>query len=128
MHIGNFGSVSTKNLCVSRRYASLYVGRTLFIFSTYGLYFLPGSNFAPFEEVKALVSNSAEFFPKSAPWRIWEDLGGFGSSNDRPGKYNLNGNIRGPVKTVRRRGSLEGYFMVSRNFFSERDLHLFVSR
>ena len=35
----------------------------------YGLYFLPGSNFASFEEVKVPVSNSAEFFQKS---------GGFG--------------------------------------------------
>ena len=41
----------------------------------YGLYFLPGSNFAPFEEVKVPVSNSAEFFQKSAPWRILMDLG-----------------------------------------------------
>ena len=46
-----------------------------FIFSTYGLFFLPGSNFAPFEEVKVPVSNSAEFSPKkSAPWRILKDL------------------------------------------------------
>ena len=36
----------------------------------YGLYFLRGSNFAPFEEVKVPVSNSAEIFKKSAPWRI----------------------------------------------------------
>ena len=28
---------------------------------------LPGSNFAPFEEVKVPVSKSDEFFPKSAP-------------------------------------------------------------
>ena len=49
--------------------------RWSFIFSTYGLYFLPGSNFDPFEEVKVPVSNSAEFFPKSAPW---EDFDGFG--------------------------------------------------
>ena len=41
----------------------------------HGLYFLPGSNFAPFEVVKVPVSNSAEFFQKSAPWRILEDLG-----------------------------------------------------
>ena len=45
-----------------------------FIFSTYGLYFLPGSIFAPFEEVKVPVSNSADFFPKKCPL---EDLGGF---------------------------------------------------
>ena len=32
-----------------------------FVFSTYGLYFLPGSNFAPFEEVQVPVSNSADF-------------------------------------------------------------------
>ena len=38
------------------------------------LYFLPSSNFAPFEEVNVPVSNSAEFFRKSAPWRILEDL------------------------------------------------------
>ena len=41
------------------------------MFSTYGLYFFPGSDFAPFEQVKVPVSNSAEFFQKSAPWRIW---------------------------------------------------------
>ena len=51
--------------------------RWSFIFSTYGLYFLPGSNFAPLEEVKVPVSNSADFFQKSAPWRILEDFGGF---------------------------------------------------
>ena len=43
--------------------------RWSFIFSTYGLYVLPGSTFAPFEEVKVPVSNSAEFFI-SAPWKI----------------------------------------------------------
>ena len=48
------------------------------LFSTYGLYFLPGSNFAPFEEVKVPVSNSADFFQESAPWRILEDLGWLG--------------------------------------------------
>ena len=37
--------------------------RWSFIFSNYGLYFLPGSNFAPFKEVKVPVSNSAEFVP-----------------------------------------------------------------
>ena len=42
--------------------------------------FLPGSNFAPFEEVKVPVSNSADFFQKSAPWRILEDLGWLGLS------------------------------------------------
>ena len=31
------------------------------------MYFLPGSNFAPFEEVKVPVSNSADFFPKKCP-------------------------------------------------------------
>ena len=41
------------------------------MFSTYGLYFLPGSNFALFEKVQVPVSNSAEFFQKSASWRIW---------------------------------------------------------
>ena len=41
----------------------------------YGLYFLPGSNFAPFEEVKVPVSNSAECFQKTAPWRILDDKG-----------------------------------------------------
>ena len=46
--------------------------RWSFIFSTYGLYFLPGSNFAPFEEVKVPVSKSADFFPKRCPL---EDLG-----------------------------------------------------
>ena len=49
--------------------------RWSFIFSTYGLYFLPGSNFALFEEGKGPVSNSAKFFQKSAPWRILEELG-----------------------------------------------------
>ena len=53
--------------------------RSAFIFSTYGLYFLPGSNFAPFEEVKVPVSNIAKFVSKkSAPWRILEDLGWLG--------------------------------------------------
>ena len=48
----------------------------IMIFRTYGLYFLPGSNFAPFEEVKVPVSNSAEFFSqKKCPL---EDFGGFG--------------------------------------------------
>ena len=40
---------------------------------------MPGSNFARFEEVKVPVSNSADFFQKSAPWRIleyWEGGGG----------------------------------------------------
>ena len=45
-----------------------------FIFSTYSLYFLPGSNFAPFEKVKVPVSNSSDFFPKKVPQRILEDL------------------------------------------------------
>ena len=54
--------------------------RWSFIFSTYGLYFLPGRNFAPFEEVKAPVSNSADLFflKKRAPLRILEDLGWLG--------------------------------------------------
>ena len=46
--------------------------------STYGLYFLPGSNFATFEEVRVPVSNSAEYFKKSAPWMILEDFGWLG--------------------------------------------------
>ena len=41
----------------------------------YTLYFLPGSNFAPFEEVKVPVSNSANLFPKKRPL---EDFGAFG--------------------------------------------------
>ena len=49
--------------------------RWSFIFSTYGRYFLLGSNFAPFEEVKVPVSNSADFFKKCAPWGILEALG-----------------------------------------------------
>ena len=36
----------------------------------YGLYFLPGSNFAPFEEVKLPVSNSADLFTLTAIWSI----------------------------------------------------------
>ena len=36
------------------------------------MYFLPGSNFAPFEEVKVPVSNSADFVQNSAPWGVWE--------------------------------------------------------
>ena len=38
------------------------------------------SNFSPFEEVKVHVpvSNSAVFSQKSAPWRIFEDLGWLG--------------------------------------------------
>ena len=48
--------------------------RLTFIFSTYGLHFLAGSNFAPFQEVKVPVSNSVDFFfQKSVPW-ILEDL------------------------------------------------------
>ena len=37
------------------------------------LYFLPGSNFAPFEEVNVPVSNSADFFQKKVGgfWKIW---------------------------------------------------------
>ena len=49
--------------------------RWSFTFSTYGLYFLPGRNFAPFEEVKVPVSNSAEFSQKKCPL---EDFAGFG--------------------------------------------------
>ena len=52
--------------------------RWSFIFSTDGLYILPGSNFVPFEEVKVPVSKSADFFLLSAPWRILEDLGWLG--------------------------------------------------
>ena len=50
------------------------------ILSTCSLYFLPGSNFAPFEEVKVPVSNSADFFSpkKTAPLRILLDLGWWG--------------------------------------------------
>ena len=61
--------------------------RRSFRFSTYGLYFLPGSNFAPFEEVKVPVSNSVDFPPppkKSAPWRILEDLGVVRDNLDKP--------------------------------------------
>ena len=36
---------------------------------------MPGSNFAPFEEVKVPVSNSADFFQKKS---LLEDFGGFG--------------------------------------------------
>ena len=38
------------------------------------MHFLPGSNFATFEEVKVPVSNSAEFFQKDVPL---EDFEGF---------------------------------------------------
>ena len=57
--------------------------RWSFTFSTYGLYCLPGSNFAPFEEVKVLVFNSAplNFSKKSATWRILMDLGWLGLNN-----------------------------------------------
>ena len=49
--------------------------RWSFIFSTYGLYFLPGSNFSTFEEVKMPVSYSADFFSKKVTlWGFWEDL------------------------------------------------------
>ena len=58
----------------------------------YGLYFLPGSNFAPFEEVKVQVCKSADFFLKSAPWRILMDLGWLGL------------NIHVPKAVVRWRG------------------------
>ena len=46
--------------------------RRSFIFSTSGLYFLPCSNFALFEEVKVPVFNSADYFQKKVP--LW----GFG--------------------------------------------------
>ena len=42
------------------------------------MYFLPGSYFVPFEEVKVPVSNSAFPPQKSAPLRILEDLGWIG--------------------------------------------------
>ena len=42
------------------------------------MYLFPGSNFAPFEQVKVPVSNSAEVFQKGAPWRILVDLGWVG--------------------------------------------------
>ena len=45
--------------------------RWSFIFSTCNLYFLPGSNVAPFEEVKVPVSNSAEFFQKVTLGGFW---------------------------------------------------------
>ena len=47
---------------------------------------LPGRNFAPFEEVKVPVSNSAEIVPKSAPWRMLQDLAWLGLSIST-GKY-----------------------------------------
>ena len=42
--------------------------RWSFIFSTRRLYFLPGSNFAPFEEVKVPFSNSADFYSQKVPF------------------------------------------------------------
>ena len=43
------------------------------------MFFLPGSNFAPFEDMKAPVSNSADFLSqKRANWRILMDLGWLG--------------------------------------------------
>ena len=55
--------------------------RWSFIFSTYGLYFLPGSNFGPFEDVKVPV---LIFSPqKSAPWKI------FGEKKPRKYIFNL---------------------------------------
>ena len=63
--------------------------RWSFIFTTYDRYFLPGSKFAPFEEVKVPVSNSAEFFLKTAPWRIWEDWGGFGKIGEDLGGFGV---------------------------------------
>ena len=41
------------------------------------MYFSPGSNLAPFEEVKVPVSNSAEFIPL-------EDFGGFSAVRVNP--------------------------------------------
>ena len=44
----------------------------------YGLYYLPGSNFAPFEDVKVQYQFQIVLikkYKKSAPWRILEDLG-----------------------------------------------------
>ena len=49
--------------------------RWSFIFSTYGLYFLPGSNVAPFEEVKVPVSNSANCFPKKFHLKDFDKFG-----------------------------------------------------
>ena len=42
-----------------------------FIFSTYDLYFLPGSDFAPIEEVNVPVNNSAEFL-EDLGWLGWK--------------------------------------------------------
>ena len=46
--------------------------RLSFTSSSYGPYFLPGHNFAPFEEMKVLASYSVDFVPKKCPL---EDLG-----------------------------------------------------
>ena len=65
IHQCTFGNMPLSSKCTMHF-------RWSFIFSTYGLYVLPGSNFAPFEEVKVPV------FQKSAPWRILMDLGWLG--------------------------------------------------
>ena len=57
----------------------LYIRECIFVdlsySALYGLYFLPGSNCAPFEEVP--VSNSGDFSQKvpQKDWRIWGLLG-----------------------------------------------------
>ena len=60
-----FGNMPLSSKCI------MHFRRSV-IFSTYGLYFLPGSNFAPF------VSNSVEIFPKKCPLEILQDLGWLG--------------------------------------------------
>ena len=65
--------------------------RWSFIFSTYGLYFLPGGNCAPFEEVEVPVFNSADVYPPKMP------LGGFGVVRDGCAGYPGTGN---PTETV----------------------------
>ena len=51
-------------------YSTVAISRCIFVDLSYSAFmactFLQGSNFAPFEEVKVPVSNSAEFFQKSA--------------------------------------------------------------
>ena len=63
----------------------------------YGLYFLPGSNFAPFEEVKVPVSNGAEFKNKKCHL---EDFDGFGVVRVNEIKKNIGFRLFFPKKSM----------------------------
>ena len=69
IHHCTFGNMPLSSKCTMHF-------RCSFIFSTHGLYFLPGSNFAPFEKVKVPVSSSAEYFQKVLLERFCRIWGG----------------------------------------------------